>query len=333
MKRKKLITFCLVASLLMFFLLELSINEVWCAEEKYPSRTIEMICGFAPGGQDDLTTRVLAKAFERYFKVPAVVTNKAGGAQLIAATALANAVPDGYTLAHLGDVSLVTHILLKRATFTIEDFTVIGEMDQEPPTLVVSAESPWKRIDEFIDYARKNPDLGFGHPGVGSSPHLRGEYFNKLAKTNMKGVPFKGDSECIVAVLGKHIPMAVLSFASAKAQEKAGKMRILFAFDYAGEDRFDPTIPNIPSFFGKDVFNIGPVSDYLVAPGKLPENIVNILTQAMVQIPKEDKEYIDALKPLYIGTTFIDGKTWMSKIRPQKTLQIQRLLQEVGVLK
>jgi hypothetical protein len=53
----------------------------------------------------------------------------------------------------------------------------------------------------------------------------------------------------------------------------------------------------------------------------------------MVQIPKEDKEYIDALKPLYIGTTFIDGKTWMSKIRPQKTLQIQRLLQEVGVLK
>jgi len=108
---------------------------------------------------------------------------------------------------------------------------------------------------------------------------------------------------------------------------------MLFAFDYAGEGRFDPTIPNIPSFFGRDVFNIGPVSDYLVAPGKLPENIYNILVQAMVKISKEDKEYIDAIGRIYVGTTFIDGKTWMDKIRPQKTVEIQRLLQEVGVLK
>jgi tripartite-type tricarboxylate transporter receptor subunit TctC len=101
-------------------------SRVWEAEEKYPSRAIEMFCGFAVGGRTDLNTRLLAKGFEKFLIVPVITGTKPGAGEVIGASASVNAAPDGYTLAVLGDATLITSILLGRATYKREDFRVMG---------------------------------------------------------------------------------------------------------------------------------------------------------------------------------------------------------------
>jgi len=208
---------------------------------------------------------------------------------------------------------------------------VIGEFVFISNVLAVSAESPWKTIQEFIDYARKNPGLSYSHPGVGSSPFLRAAYFNKIANLKMKGVPFKGDSEGITAVLGKHVSIGVFSGQAAKTQADAGKMRILFCFDPPGLGP-DPTTPNIPSFFGKDAPDIEPVSNYLVAPGKTPEGVVRTLEGTLEKITK-DPEFIEMAKKLYIGIRLTRGKTAVHDLLERKTSQIKPILQDAGLIK
>ncbi len=331
MRKGKSALFYLAVTLTIFFLFESSTDKALGAEEKYPARPIDLSCGFVPGGQSDLITRFLTKGLEKYLNVPVVPGNKPGAGGVVSATALVNSQPDGYTLAVVGDADLVTAILLGRATFSRKDFRIIGQFVFISNVLAVSTESPWKKIDEFMDHARKNPGLTYSHPGMGSSPHIRAEYFNKIANVQMKGVPFKGDTEGIAAVLGKHVSMGVFSFMAAKTQADAGKMRILFCFDPPGLGP-DPTLPNIPSFFGDSVKNIEPVSQYLVAPAKTPEPIVRTLEQALEKVTK-DHDFINNLKKMYVGIQFIDGKTVSEKGLDEKTMQVKAILQGAGLLK
>jgi len=300
------------------------------AEDKYPSRSIEIFCGFAPGGVTDTLTRLVARKLEQNLKVTVVPGNKPGGGEVIAASALANSPPDGYTLAILGDASLITSHLLGRATYSKDDLRVIGEFVFISNVLAVSAESPWKTIKDFIEHARKNPGLTFSHPGVGSSPFLRAEYFNKVAKLNMKGVPFKGDPEGIAAVLGKHVAIGVFSGMAAKKQEEGGKMRMLFCFDPPGLSP-NPNIPNIPSYFGKEVPDIDPVSNYLVAPGKASEGVVKVLENTLEKITK-DPEFVDNMNKMSIGIRFTDSKS-VTQLLERKTSQIKPILLETGLIK
>jgi len=330
MKTSRFCISCLISIFLVVGTTGFVPYGVW-GIEKYPSKSIEIFCGFAPGGKTDLNTRILAKKLEQYLNITVVPGNKPGGGEVIAASALANAPPDGYTLAVLGDASLITSFLLGRATYSKQDLRVIGEFNFDPVVLAVSAESPWETIQEFIDHTRKNPGLHYSHPGVGSSLHVRAEYFNKLANIKLRGVPFKGDPEGIAAVLGKHVQIGVFSFNAAKLQADADKMRILFCFDYPGQGP-DPKLPNISSFFGKDAFNMGPVVNYMVAPGRTPEGIIKILESTLEKITK-DAEFIDNHKKIYLGVRFTDGETVTQKIIPRKTLEIKQVLQEIGLIK
>ncbi len=330
MKRGISVVPYLVAGLSIFSLFGSSIDKACSAEDKYPSRSVDLFCGFVPGGQTDLITRLLGKGLEKYLNVSVIPGNKPGAAGVVAASALVNSPADGYTLAVLGDSSLVTPILLGRANYSRKDLRVIGQFNFVSNVLAVSAESPWKTIQEFMEYARKNPGLTYSHPGVGSSPFVRIEYFNKIADLKMKGVPFKGDTEGVAAVLGKHMPIGVFGHMAARTQADAGKMRILFCFDPPGLGP-DPTIPNIPSVFGKDVPTIGPPSDCLVAPGKTPENIVKILEQTLEKVTK-DEDFINNLKKMYVGVQFIDGKTISEKVLEEKALRFKPILQAAGLM-
>ncbi len=326
-----MIVLCFVVALVGVALSDSTVTRAWAAEEKYPSRPIDLFCGFAPGGVTDLLTRFLGRSLEKHLNVSVIPGNKPGGGEVIAASALANSTADGYALAVLGDASLITSHLLGRATYSKEDLRVIGEFVFISNVLAVSTDSPWKTIQEFIDYARKNPGLSYSHPGVGSSPFLRAAYFNKVADLKMKAVPFKGDPEGIAAVLGKHVSIGVFSGQAAKTQADAGKMRILFCFDPPGLGP-DPTTPNIPSFFGKDAPDIDPVSNYLVAPGKTPENVVKLLEGTLEKITK-DPEFVEMAKKLYIGIRFTHGKTALRELLERKTSQIKPILQDAGLIK
>jgi tripartite-type tricarboxylate transporter receptor subunit TctC len=314
----------------LFLFVGLSSTPSRSAEEKYPTGPIDLFCGYAPGGQTDLATRFLAKGLEKYLGTTVVAGNKPGAGEVIAASAVANAKPDGYTAAVLGDASLITSFLLKRATYSLDDLRVVGQFYNGCDILLVSVDSPWKTVNDFMNYAKKNPGVKFGHHGIGSSPWIRIELFNMNGNLKMVGVPFKGDPEVISALLGKHISVGICSYQAAKTQVDAGTMRMLLVFDTTGQ--FVPELPNMRAVFGPNVPDIEPVALHLVVPGKTPDRIVRQLEGALEKVTK-DPDFLGNMNKLRLMVRFFDGKTVVEKNLPEKAKQIKSVLDHAGQIK
>jgi tripartite-type tricarboxylate transporter receptor subunit TctC len=329
MQRKRLFNFCWVQIVLLCVSLYAFGQMAWGAD-KYPSRPIEITTPAPPGAYSDLINRSLCKTLEKYLKVTMVPGNKPGGGDMVAAAALANAAPDGYSLALLADGPLIYSHILGRATYSKEDIRVIGQLICTTIVMQVSADSPWKTFKEFVDYAHKNPGITYGHVGVGTATWARAEYLNRIGDLKMRGVPFTGDTEVVPALLGKHIQVGFGSYNGAKPQADGGKTRILFSFTPPGQGP-DPSLPTITSFFGKDVPDMAPPSNHLTAPGKTPENIIKILESALEKASK-DPEFINDLKKLYANVCFLDSQATKIK-HEEKTLQLKSILQKAGLIK
>jgi tripartite-type tricarboxylate transporter receptor subunit TctC len=305
-----------------------SANTSWAAEKKYPSRPVEIVCGYPPGGAMDMTMRIWAKHLEKRLGVSVVPVNKPGAGAIIACTYIANAQPDGYTLGSVGD-HLVINIIAGRAKYSLEDFRYVAMATCIANTLAVPADSQWKTIQEFMDYAKKNPGVKYAHPGIGSSAHIRAENFNKFANLKLAPVALKGDAEVVPAVLGKHIPIGVLGGAAAKAQLQAGKIRVLMSFDAPSEIGLDPKIPDLQSVFDKTVPDVD-IGSYLVVPRKTPDEIVTLLERAMEDMTK-DPEFVNEFRSNVMKVKFIDGTTLTQKILPEKNARIEAVMKEAGL--
>ena len=327
---KKKIFSILMAMIVSLTLVFICSNSSWAAEKIYPSHPVEMICGYPPGGAMDLTMRTWSKYLEKYLGVPVVPVNKPGAGAIIACTYVANSKPDGYTLGCVGD-HLVINIFSGKATYSLQDFRYVCLTNLMANALGVAIDSQWKTIQEFIDYAKKNPGVKCAHPGIGSSAHLRMENLNKFANLKMVGVPLQGDAEVIPAVLGKHLPIGVFGGAAAKAQADAGKIRILMSFDPPAEFGLDPKIQDLQTVFGKNMPDVD-VAQYLVVPRKTPDDIVQVLTQAMEKVTK-DREFIKELNSGCMGVKFVDGGTLIQKILPEKNSRLQAIMKEAGLAK
>jgi tripartite-type tricarboxylate transporter receptor subunit TctC len=305
------------------------VTGAWSAEKKFPIRPITIWTTFAPGGISDLTARLWARLLEKQLGVPIMVDHKPGGGGIVGYTFIANARPDGYTLGNVADY--VTPILQGTATYKLDDIAVVAQMVLNGCVLAVAADAPWKTFQEFMDYARKNPGVKWGHQGVGTMIYFRTENLNKYAKLGLIGVPLKGDGEIVPALLGKHIPMGSLSAGTAKAQAEGGKLRILFSFDSAKEFGLDPSIPDLNTAFGRTIPDIE-VAVYLVAPSKTPQENLQMIERAMETISK-DPEFINETKKLNQMVSFASGKVVMEEKIPRKMALIKSIMQETGQIK
>lgn len=297
--------------------------------EKYPSRSIQIVCGFAAGGASDMTNRLWARNLEKQLGVSVAPVNKPGGGGVIAVTFVANAPPDGYTLGNFSD-HLGTAILLGQATYKLEDLRVVASLSLVANTIVVHPDSPWKTFQELVDYSKKNPGLKYGHQGVGSSINIRMENLNKVAGLGWIGVPLKGDGEIGPAVLGKHIPVGSMSAGAAKPLADAGKLRILFCFEPAVEVGLDPSTPDFAAVFGKAIPDID-IPTYLVVSSKTPEPIVQFLKQTMERVSK-DPEFIKDNQGMFMRVRYVDGDVVMKGL-PDKLARIKTIYKEVGMIK
>lgn len=319
---------------IFFTIICISFNNAWPAEKKYPSRNIEMLISFPPGGPIDLQTRILAKYFEKEFGVQIVPVNKPGGGGSLGAGILANSRPDGYTLTLMVQSSIIMPVLLKEAAFSIEDFRAIGQVVAPPPVvLVVHPDSPWKTFQEFVDYARKNPSIKCGHPPITTTAFLKMSYINKYANLGLVGVPFKTDPEINVAIMGKHIPAAFSGVAALKGPLEAGKLRVLFSFNPAsemGDIKLDPTTPDFESFFGKKPrFEL---ATYLWAHAKTPNEVVEILKSILEKVAKRP-EFDNDMKKVGYRARYVDGDIFMKEVLPDSITFMKEILTEVGLMK
>lgn len=215
----------------------------------YPTKPINMIAPFPPGGVADIVGRPLAASMEKTLGRPVLVVNRSGAGGALGTTAVAKAAPDGYTiLMSLSSISIFPvsdPINGKPAPYTLADFAPIALVTSDPTVLVVAADGPYKTIQEFIASARAYPgQMNYSSSGVFGTLHVAMEMFASAAGIKLFHVPYQGGGPAVAALLGGQVHALASGPAAAVGQIKGGKMRALAGW---GDKRL-PLMPDLPTF-------------------------------------------------------------------------------------
>ena len=256
--------------------------------QPYPSKPLTLIVPFPPGGSTDIIGRIAADGMARELGQPFVIDNRGGAGGAIGAKAIADAPPDGYTL---GVATISTHVVNptvqgdKLRYDPLRDFTLISQIAAVPNVLSLSPTVPARDMQEFIDYAKKNPGrLNFGSPGSGSLGHMIGETFKYSAKVDIVHVPYKGAGPALndtlagqVQVLFDNLPSSLPHIQSGKlrALAVASDKRVAALAQVATFAELGMPLVNDPSWFG------------LIAPARLAPETAARLHGALLQALKQ----------------------------------------------
>lgn len=259
--------------------LTLSFGVVVPATAAYPDQPIRFIVGFPPGGSTDIVARILAEGMTQELKQTVVVENKAGAGGTIAAGHVAQSKPDGYTI-FLGTVAtnVINPLLRTGLNFDpINDFTMIGEVGYYTNLVLVNADSPFSDLKALVERAKSQP-LSYSSPGPGTSPHMTGEYFKLLTKTDLQHIPFSGSGPALNALMGGHVDMGFDNLPAALALVQSGKVRAL-AITSTERIRELPDVPTAEELGVKDMSVDAWVS--VMGPAGIPADRLSKLSAAL----------------------------------------------------
>jgi tripartite-type tricarboxylate transporter receptor subunit TctC len=246
------------------------------AADKYPEKPITILCGFTPGAVADAQLRALAHAMSRELKQPVIVDNRPGASATLAASLVARARPDGYTLVQVTNTVARQPFITPTNYDPVKDFTYVIGITTFDFGLVVDASSPWKTFQDFTGYAKQNPNkVSYGTIGIGSVPH---QVMNRIAeKLGVKWthVPYKGSAPAQADLQGGHI-QALSDATGWSSLVDSGKMRLLAVY---GDKRLKK-YPNVPTLkeLGLDISDESPWG--LAAPSGVPSERIRIIHDA-----------------------------------------------------
>jgi tripartite-type tricarboxylate transporter receptor subunit TctC len=247
---------------------------------RYPSRTIEIVVAYGPGGSTDLVARALAQKFQDRLGQSVVVLNKPGGSGTIGASVAARAAPDGYTL-YVGYTSetVVVPQLSKGIKYSIDDFEPIAITGLVPLVLIASKNVRAANLRELIEELRAAPGKFTFGGGIASPPHVMGAWFNRLNNLTVTHVPYRGGGQAVADVIGGHIDMFYAGLAAAKGAIDSGAVK---AFAVTGDMR-SPAPPHVPTFKEAGVADFDLASwNVLLAPKGTPAPVLSLLRQETV---------------------------------------------------
>ncbi len=264
------------------------------ARADYPEQPVEVVVTFAPGGAPDVLARALVEDMSSNLKQPFIVVNRLGASGAIGGASVARAKPDGYTLLFSPAlIASVVPVMQPTAGFTAEAFEPVCQTFESQMALVVAPDSPLQSVKDVVAAARKEPGkLTYGHAGVGSIPHLTMLQLAKTANINVVGAPYKGDSDVLPSVIGKHLDFAPMTLGSVAG----GQVKIIGLF---AQER-NPAIPDVPTV-KEQGFDVTPTSfGGLFAPAKLPQEVKQKL-QVACEKAANSTRYLETAKKLRLG--------------------------------
>jgi tripartite-type tricarboxylate transporter receptor subunit TctC len=260
-----------------------SVFSLTAAAQSFPAKPIRILSTFTAGSVADGAIRLLGLKVSDSIGQPVIVEVQSGGGGVLAAQMLVRAAPDGYTLLHCAPTTLIAAPLLQKQPpyDTLKDFTYITHMADATTSMLATISAPFNNIKEFIAYAKANPGkIAYGSNGVGASYHLEMSLFSQKYGVDLIHVPYKGGQEGLNAAAAGQIPVAFAPAASALAQARAGKVKILAVLSVK---RF-PSMPDLPSM-GEQLSDYEkiPSGDEIVGPAGIPQAIVQRLNQEFVK--------------------------------------------------
>jgi tripartite-type tricarboxylate transporter receptor subunit TctC len=245
--------------------------------QTFPSRPVTLIVPYAAGGSTDVTFRALAAATEKYLGQSIVIENRPGASGTMApAQMAASAKPDGYTICQIFDAVWRAPFLGKTTFDPAVDFTYVIGVTGYTWGLVVNKNAPWKTFRELLAGAKANPGkINYGTTGAFTTPELTMERIARQQGITWVGIPFKGNSEQINALLGGHID-SIASSTGWAAQVDSGEFRLLVTFG-AARTKSWPMVPTLRET-GIDMVVDSPYG--IAGPKDIDPKIVKILHDA-----------------------------------------------------
>jgi len=272
------------------------------AAQTYPTRDITCIVAFAPGGVADTIARLLAQGLGPKLGRTVVVENRGGAGGNIAASAVARAAPDGYTLLVTTTALAINETLRKNNGFSTSELKTVAIVASSPEAMVASASNPAANLADFVKSVKGKP-ITFGTAGVGSGSHIAGEYFFKeIAKVPATHVPFQGGAPALNAVMGSQVDLVETTLGGGAAgQINGGKIKGL---GVASARRAGVT-PNVPTYAeaGYPSFEASSWVGVFAPAGTKPEVVAKL--NAVVEEVMKDPAVRDKLTT--IGFDPIEG--------------------------
>lgn len=255
--------------------------------ERFPSRYITLLVPWGPGGPPDSIARVVAFGLSETLGKPVIVDNRPGASTSIAATAVARAVPDGYTLMQVDMSFAVTpHIFSNIRVDPLKDFKPVGLSAKSEFVLIASPALSTPTIADFIKLAKTQQQaITIGHSGIGSTPHLAAITFIKATGINPLLVPYRTIAQATEDVLTGQISALFSAEAMAIGLANSGKIKVLGVTG----DKHAAELPDVPTFkeAGIEMAGFENGSWYgIVAPANTPDDIISKLNAALTTIAK-----------------------------------------------
>jgi tripartite-type tricarboxylate transporter receptor subunit TctC len=213
--------------------------------DTYPSRPVHVIVGFAPGGATDIAARLIGQWLSERLGQSFIVENRPGASTNIAAEAVINSPPDGYTLMVFSITNTINPALFTQLNFNfVRDMSGVAGINSAPLVLEVNPAVPVMSVPELISYAKANPGkISLGNFGIGSSSHVVGELFKMTASVNMVDVPYRGGAPMVTDLLGGQLQAALDNLSGSIEHIRAGKLRAVAVSTVSRS----PALPSIPT--------------------------------------------------------------------------------------
>ena len=288
--------------------------------DAYPNRPVRLVVPYAPGGNIDITGRIIGPAMSDALGASFVIDNRAGAGGAIGSELVARAPPDGYTLlvASTGSTSGLAALYPKLPYDPVRDFAPIGLVSNVAIVVVVTPGLPARNIKEFIALAKARPGhITYGSGGTGTTNHLAAALFEMSAGVKLTHVPYKGMGPATVDLMGGQIDVGFDQLSAAIAFIKSGKTR---ALALASPTR-SKTLPDLPTLTESGVTGAD-ASTFtgIMAPAKTPRDIVDRLHADMKRVLAEPeiKQKIEAIGLIPFDTPGIEALVAYRKAEQEK---------------
>jgi len=251
--------------------------------QAYPNKAIRIVVPFTAGSATDIMARTIGEKLTATWGQPVIVDNKPGAGGTIGANQVAKGDADGYTLLVVSTGHVVNPVLYSSIPYdTLADFSGVSVLANLPSVLVVSANSPFKNVQELVASARAKPgQLNFATAGVGSATHVNTAKFLVASGSSATHIPFKGTPETITETISGRVDFMFTPVLASLPSIRDGRMRPLAV----STGKRNNSLANVPTVAESGLpgfefnFWVG-----LLAPSKTPRDIVNKLNAEVARI-------------------------------------------------
>lgn len=254
------------------------------AQATWPSRTIQIVVPFPPGGSD-VAARAYATALSKRLGQTVLIDNKPGGGTVIGTSLVARAPADGYTFLFTSPSLTVNASLMRKLPYDTGSLIPVGLTAYHPFVLCVHPSSPARDLATFIKLAKQNPGrYTYASAGNGSTQHLGMELLKQETGIELMHVPYKGAAPAVTDLLGGQVDSLLNGLPPTLAHIESGNLRALAV---EGENRH-PALKGVPTFLEQGVTSFKDLITWtgIFAPKDTPADIVSQLSQAIVSVGK-----------------------------------------------